>query len=251
LWRRRESNGGPVVFAEDVGAIRSVDSHDKTGDCGDAGETASAPEYGGERGTCSNVASPPTLAAVLEMVDAVVAALDAGEIDVARARLRTLRAAVRATCHVADEHGVLGRMRHQGINRYFGIEAALRDLVRDVVRGELGYLRDEILGWMRAHEPPAFPTKESSSDELLTAVQVADSLQVVPGTVRSWIKSGALKSSRPRNGMQPGRTYRVRRADVDAFVAASEGGLRRAVARPTRRLAPVREAPIAIVRAER
>jgi len=116
-------------------------------------------------------------------------------------------------------------MRHTGSDRYFGIEAALRDLVRDVVRDELGYLRDEFLGWMRAHEPSASPTKESRSDELLTVVQVADALQVVPGTVRSWIQSGALQSSRPGNGKQPGRTYRVRRADLDAFVAASEGRL--------------------------
>jgi excisionase family DNA binding protein len=116
-------------------------------------------------------------------------------------------------------------MRHQKTDRYFGIEAALRDLVRDVVRDELGYLRDEILGWMRAREPSASPAEESGTDELLTVVQVADALQVVPGTVRSWIQSGALKSSRPGNGKQPGRTYRVRRTDLDAFVAASEGRL--------------------------
>lgn len=93
---------GPVIVAENVGAIRSVDSGEKSGDFGDAAATASAPENGGACGTCSNVASPPTLAAVLEVVDAVVAALDATEIDVARARLQALKAAVRATCHVAD-----------------------------------------------------------------------------------------------------------------------------------------------------
>ena len=91
---------------EDVGAIRSGDSGEKSGDCGDAAGAASAPENGGGRGTCSNVASPPTLAAVLDVIDAVVASLDARKIDVARARLRTLRAAVRATCHAPDEHGV-------------------------------------------------------------------------------------------------------------------------------------------------
>jgi excisionase family DNA binding protein len=64
---------------------------------------------------------------------------------------------------------------------------------------------------------------ESGADELLTVAQVASDLQVVPGTVRSWIQSGALKSIRPGNGKQPGRTYRVRRADLDAFVAASQG----------------------------
>lgn len=115
-------------------------------------------------------------------------------------------------------------MRQQGTDRYFGIEAALRDLVRDV-RDELRYLREDILGWLQTRETPPLPTNESSADELLTAVQVAGALQVVPGTVRSWIQSGALKASRPGNGAQLGRTYRVRRGDLDAFVAASEGRL--------------------------
>lgn len=55
--------------------------------------------------------------------------------------------------------------------------------------------------------------------------QVASALQIVPGAVRGWIQSGALKASRPGNGAQPGRKYRIRRADLDAFVAASEGWL--------------------------
>ena len=116
-------------------------------------------------------------------------------------------------------------MRHQGTDRYFGIEAALRDILRDVVRDELRYLREDILGWIQAHETPAPPVNDSSSDELLTVAQVASALQIVPGTVRGWIQSGALKASRPGNGAQPGRKYRVRRADLDAFVAASEGQL--------------------------
>ena len=52
--------------------------------------------------------------------------------------------------------------------------------------------------------------------------QAADELQVIPATVRTWIQSGALRASRPGNGAQPGRTYRVRRTDLDAFVAASQ-----------------------------
>jgi excisionase family DNA binding protein len=114
-------------------------------------------------------------------------------------------------------------MRHQGTDRYFGIEAVLRDLLRDVVRDELRYLREDILGWIQTHEIAAPPVNESSSDELLTVAQVAGALQIVPGTVRSWIQSGALKASRPGNSSQLGRTYRVRRADLDAFLAASEG----------------------------
>jgi excisionase family DNA binding protein len=113
-------------------------------------------------------------------------------------------------------------MTHQGIDRLFGVEAALRELLRDVVRDELRYLRGEILGWLEEQGRPA-PSTESDAEEILTVAQVASALQVVPGTVRSWIQSGALKSSRPGNGKQPGRTYRVRRADLDAFIAASGG----------------------------
>ena len=114
-------------------------------------------------------------------------------------------------------------MRHEGTDRYFGIEAALRELLRDVVRDELRCLREEILGWIQTRETPASPAAESSGDEPLTVAQVGDALQVVPGTLRSWIQLGALRASRPGNGAHLGRTYRVRRADFDAFVAASEG----------------------------
>ncbi len=58
-------------------------------------------------------------------------------------------------------------------------------------------------------------------DELLTVDQLAAELQVIPPTVRAWIQSGALKTARPGNGKKPGRKYRVRWADLDAFVAAS------------------------------
>jgi hypothetical protein len=46
------------------------------------------------------------LAALLEAIDATIAALDADEIDAAGARLRALAEVIRATCHVADQRGV-------------------------------------------------------------------------------------------------------------------------------------------------
>jgi excisionase family DNA binding protein len=71
------------------------------------------------------------------------------------------------------------------------------------------------------HGPP--PLKNDQNfDELLTAEQVAEALKVKPDTVRSWIQSGSLSASRPGNGIRPGRKYRVRRSDMDAFVASSE-----------------------------
>ena len=102
-----------------------------------------------------------------------------------------------------------------------GIEEALREIVRDEVRKELRHHREEMLVAVRAHDRPP-PKTEPDPDELLTVDQVAPILKVIPDTVRSWIQSGTLRASRPGNGARPGRKYRIRRADLDAFVASSE-----------------------------
>ena len=49
-------------------------------------------------------------------------------------------------------------------------------------------------------------------DEILTAEQVAQILQVHPFTVLKFIKKGKLKASKL------GRVYRIRRSDVDKFL---------------------------------
>ena len=97
---------GPVSFAENAGAIRSADSGEEPGGCGDAGGSENASENAARSDACSSVASGTTPAALLKDIDAAIAALDAGETDVARARLRALAEAVRAKGHTADEHGV-------------------------------------------------------------------------------------------------------------------------------------------------
>jgi len=109
-------------------------------------------------------------------------------------------------------------MKPQGIDLYLAIGVALADLVREVVREELRKLSGE------TREPvDALPRgRESDPDELLTVAQVARELQVIPPTVRTWIQSGAMRASRPGNGLQPGRTYRIRRTDLDAFIVASQ-----------------------------
>ena len=109
-------------------------------------------------------------------------------------------------------------MKRRGPDLHFAIEASLRDFVREVVRDELRNLPEEV----RESVSRLPPRSESGPDELLTVKQAADELQVIPATVRTWIQSGALRASRPGNGTQPGRTYRVRRTDLDAFVAASQ-----------------------------
>ena len=112
-------------------------------------------------------------------------------------------------------------MRQKGTGLVLVSEADLRELVRDEVRKELRHHREEMLVTFRPHCTPP-PENASDCDELLTAEQVAKTLKVKAETVRSWIKSGSLRASRPGNGMRPGRKYRVRRSDLDAFVAKSE-----------------------------
>jgi excisionase family DNA binding protein len=92
----------------------------------------------------------------------------------------------------------------------------LLNVLRDI-RHELRYLRQEVREALHGSAPRGAP----DGDERLTVDQVAAELQVIPPTVRAWIQSGALRASRPGNGKKPGRKYRVRRADLDAFVAAS------------------------------
>ena len=81
---------------ENVGAIRSADSAEKSGDYGDTGESANAPENAAESEACSSVARGPAPAEVLAGIEAAVEALDSGQVGAARARLRALATAVRA-----------------------------------------------------------------------------------------------------------------------------------------------------------
>jgi excisionase family DNA binding protein len=62
-------------------------------------------------------------------------------------------------------------------------------------------------------------------DELFTAEQVAAILQVSPKTVKDWLRAGKL------TGCKIGRLWRVKPADLEAFIQTSRG--RRGGARPT------------------
>ena len=53
-------------------------------------------ESGGESCWCSNVASGPTSAELLALVDAATIALDAGETEIVKARLQALAEALRS-----------------------------------------------------------------------------------------------------------------------------------------------------------
>jgi excisionase family DNA binding protein len=54
------------------------------------------------------------------------------------------------------------------------------------------------------------------NEELLTVSQVAEALSVQPGTVRKWIKTGAISAVKlPRRPGQLRREYRIKRRVVD------------------------------------
>ena len=106
MWRRRESNTGPATSQESAGASRRVVSGEESGVCGDEGESGSALENAGESRACSNVASGPMLAELIEFVDAAIIALDAGESEVAKARLQVLAEAVRSQVTGGERNGV-------------------------------------------------------------------------------------------------------------------------------------------------
>lgn len=54
------------------------------------------------------------------------------------------------------------------------------------------------------------------ANRLLGASEVADELATDVQTVRRWIREGKLRA------FKPGKKFRIRRADLDAFLLASE-----------------------------
>ena len=54
-----------------------------------------------------------------------------------------------------------------------------------------------------------YPTTAPEEDPWLTVPQVSEELKLHPATVRAWVKSGRLAAVRA------GRTWRVRRSEVD------------------------------------
>ena len=88
---------------ESAGASRRVVSGEESVGCGEKGGAATVQENRGAAGECSNVANGPTPVELLALVDATIVALDAGETEVAKARLQTLAEALRSQVTAAGE----------------------------------------------------------------------------------------------------------------------------------------------------
>jgi len=90
----QESNGGPVILSEDAAAIRSALSGEESGAWAESRESGSAPEDVAGSDACSSVArgaAPPDL---LPAIEATIEALEAGDIELARARLLAVATAL-------------------------------------------------------------------------------------------------------------------------------------------------------------
>jgi excisionase family DNA binding protein len=100
------------------------------------------------------------------------------------------------------------------------LDTSIRELVREVVREELGPLREELRTLATMLRPLQPPTR---AGDLLSVEDVAKRLKVSQSTVREWIKSGALNASRPAIAGKAGRIYRIAPSDLDSFLADSPG----------------------------
>ena len=91
------------------------------------------------------------------------------------------------------------------------IDAALRELVREVVRQEL----EEALSWLRS-DPGTMSASPQSASGYLTTTEAAERARVSGESIRAWVRSGRL------SGRWAGRKLLVRAADLDAFLARVE-----------------------------
>jgi excisionase family DNA binding protein len=93
------------------------------------------------------------------------------------------------------------------------LEAALRDLLRDVVRVEI---REALAEHGPSSHHSAVRNVASAYLSISKAAQFAD---VAPGTLRRWIRTGRLPARRA------GRVYRIARDELEAFLARHGRGI--------------------------
>ena len=94
------------------------------------------------------------------------------------------------------------------------LDDALRRIIHDELRA---VLREELANLLPRAQPQ--PTRTNDPNALLTVDDVAERCGVRVTTVRTWIKDGALAALR-----LSGRHYRMREADVEAFLSKQGGG---------------------------
>lgn len=101
---------GSGWFVGGCGSDRSAVSAAESAGCAEKRETGSASEDAGGADACSSVAKAPTPAEMLATVEAAIEALEAGDVDAARAPLRGLVAALRASVTAGKTVALLRRL---------------------------------------------------------------------------------------------------------------------------------------------
>ena len=91
----QESNTGPAMSQESAGASRRAVSGEESARCAENGAVATALENHGAAPGCSKVASGAALTEILEAAEDAIAAMEEGDIEIAKARLRAILAVVR------------------------------------------------------------------------------------------------------------------------------------------------------------
>lgn len=86
-----------------------------------------------------------------------------------------------------------------------GLTAALEQIVESIVRK---VIREEVEAALANLE------RRASGGDYLTIDEAAQVAKAHHQTVREWVRSGALKASRPN------RHYLIKRSDLDAFIAS-------------------------------
>lgn len=94
------------------------------------------------------------------------------------------------------------------------LESDLRDLIREATKLAL---RDELPAIIREHLRPFLARQEATTDrgEALSTHAAAEYAGVSPATIREWVSAGRLRAQRA------GRVLKVRKSDLDAFLARS------------------------------
>lgn len=92
------------------------------------------------------------------------------------------------------------------------LESDLRDLIREATKLAI---RDEVPAILREHIKQLVERDERATDRgaALSTVDAAEYVGVSPATIREWVNAGQLRAQRA------GRVLKVRRGDLDAFLA--------------------------------
>jgi excisionase family DNA binding protein len=100
------------------------------------------------------------------------------------------------------------------MDAFLGLEAALRRVVADTVRG---VLREELGGMLR-DALTAAPGRHGEDDRYLSVKEAAQLVGVRAETIRSWLQAGYFPAYRA------GRILRIRRVELESYLARKDEG---------------------------